>query len=339
MLTSPQFDVLAPNTSISGYLSGGPAAGAQYTASNTQFELGDTGPVYYIVIYIRQVDPTAPSLYGVIAPGTFSYTPSNPPSNSIAPPPSDPLPITSKMEYENVIPDTNLDDIVQVDHDQTSFGNDTGSISFEAQRDLPQVYVPLNTDGLDSSSDGLPVHAYLVQGGFGTSSNAIGDLGTNAWTYADVNENGQPYAYSLDTRVDIDFVIDDANNHVKRIEVVRPRGNTVVFDFAWDDETQSFSATGYPVGINAGRLYVLRALSPQDDSSLDYQLLFPSGIVQTFGGTTGGLQSGRRCQQRIGAQSVADGALVTDDVTTSTMRPTPGWQAIRSLPRIQAGMR
>ena len=114
--------------------------------------------------------------------------------------------------------------------------------------------------------------------------------------------------------MDIDFVIDDAANHVKRIEVIRPRGNAVVFDFAWDDETQSFSATGYPTGIDSSRLYVLRALSPTDDSSLNYQLLFPSGIVQTFGGTTGGLQSVGDANS--GLVQVAGGALVTDDVAT-----------------------
>jgi hypothetical protein len=174
---------------------------------------------------------------------------------------------------------------------------------------MPQVYVPLNTDGLDDASTGLPVHGYLVQGGFGTSSSDIGDLGTDAWTYADADENGQPYAYSLDTRVDVSMVIDDADNHIKRIEVVRPRGNTVVFDFAWDAANNEFSPIGYPTGIDASRLYVLRALDSTDNTSLSYEMLFPSGIVQTF---NGGLIS--VSDANSGLSQTVGGHLGTDQV-------------------------
>ena len=314
LLTSSTLDAPAVGINQGGWITdNGLIRGLYYTTTCSL--LGSSGgDVYAFGATLQEQIFGAPSLYGRVNAANFSYTPSSP-DNSIAAPPSDPLPITSQMEYENVVPDTDLDDIVQVDHDQTSFGPDTGSISFEAQRGLPQVYIPLNTDGMDEDDAQLPVHAYLVQGGFGTSANDVGDLGTNAWTFSDVNENGQPYAYSLDTRVDVNFIVNDPNNHVKRIEVVRPRGNTVVFDFAWDDATQAFSATGLPTGIDSSRLYVLRAAQPGDDTSLSYEMLFPSGIIQKFDAKTGGLISVSDANSGF-SEPVAVASLYTGDAGT-----------------------
>src|SRR5579862_992713 len=290
IMTQTAFDppAIGTDTGLVPIADDGLVRGLQY-----QLRATDEGDYENVYINVTLNGVNSPTIFGLVPPDDYSYSaPDNSGPVTPANPPTDPLPIVSRMEYENVVPDTNLDDVVQVDHDQTTFGQDTGSMGFEPQRDMPQVYIPLNTDGLDTVSTGLPIHEYLVQGGFGTASNAVGNLGTNAWTFADADENGQPYAYSLDTRVDVNLVMNDDNgNHIKRIEVVRPRGNTVVFDFAWDAGTQSFSQTGYPMGINAERLYVLRALDPADDSSLSYELLFPSGIVQTFGGFNGGLMS------------------------------------------------
>ncbi len=83
----------------------------------------------------------------------------------------------------------------------------------------------------------------------------------------------------------INALINDAANHVKRIEVIRPRGNAVVFDFAWDDAARQFKAVGTPVGMDAKRLYVLRDTTPANDADLSYQLMFASGIIHTFGGS------------------------------------------------------
>ena len=40
------------------------------------------------------------------------------------------LPLTTRMDYENTAPDTNMDGIVQVPADLASFGNDTGVLAF-----------------------------------------------------------------------------------------------------------------------------------------------------------------------------------------------------------------
>ena len=250
--------------------------------SQTELAIGSETDVYYSL--------TLPSIYGAPDPGSFSYSPSNnmPPLLNLAAGPMDTLPLTSQMDYQNVIADTDLDGIVQAPQDLQRFGADTGLMAFQAQRDMAQSYLPIYTD----TTGALPIHGYLAQGGFGTLSNDVGTLRSTNWTYQNVNENGVPYAYSLDTRVQNNMLVTEAGNHVKRVEVVRPEGNSVVFDFAWNSTTNSFSPIGKPMSwqVNGqnregGRLYVLRDLTPNSDTDLNYELLFPSGIIQTFNGS------------------------------------------------------
>ena len=234
------------------------------------------------------------SVYGLAPSANWTFTPLTfLPLAQIPDPPTDPIPLQSQMNEFNVVQDTNLDGIVQVDHDQTSFGNDTGSMNFEMERNMPQVYIPLNTDGTDgSTAPQLPIHAYLSQGGFGASQDSVGTLlDQDGWNYSGANENGEPFAYSLDTSVRNGAVIIDTENHLKRIEVIRPQGNAVLFDFPWNKDTGQFSAVGHPLGIDSQRLYVLRDLTPDDNSDFSYELLFPSGITQTFDKNTGHLLS------------------------------------------------
>ena len=68
-------------------------------------------------------------------------------------------------------------------------------------------------------------------------------------------------------------------------KLIRPGGNSVVFDFPWDPAAQQFKPIGTPVSYNgreAGRLYVLRDLSPQNPCALNDDLMFASGIVHHF---------------------------------------------------------
>ena len=105
-------------------------------------------------------------------------------------------------------------------------------------------------------------------------------------------EDGTAWAYSLRTNARFNLLLSDAANHVKRIEVVRPRGNAVVFDFAWNTTTQTFDPIGVPAGTNdrdAKRLYVLRDITPGDDGDRAFELRFQSGIVHEFAGDEGTL--------------------------------------------------
>ncbi len=62
---------------------------------------------------------------------------------SLPEPPGDPIPLTSVMDYENVVPDSGLDGIVNVAANVSAFGSDTGSIVFDNWHGAAQTYLPL----------------------------------------------------------------------------------------------------------------------------------------------------------------------------------------------------
>ena len=177
--------------------------------------------------------------------------------------------------------DTNRDDLVDVGEDLQAFGADTGTISWQVERPQPQVYIPLGA----SQWNQLTVHAYLAQGAFQFQRNKyIAKTG--------VDPNGIWQAYSLHTRIDSvrmgkdASATGDANRNMKRVTVVRPRGNTVAFDFPWDPNG-FFGPVGYPTGINNKRTYVLRDITPDSDTDRAFQLHFDSGIIHEFDAATG----------------------------------------------------
>jgi len=237
-------------------------------------------------IYITENIPALPSLYGEVPiGGNFSYTPATQPApnGALLPPPTGPLPLTTAMDYFNVMPDNGIDGIVNTPANLSTFGNDSGVVTFTAQNGMAQTLLPINV----STSGTLPVNGYLSQGAFGSEQDSVGTLLSQDIAVADSSQDGVPWAYSLDTHVRVNLLVDDAANHVKRIEVIRPGGNAVVFDFAWDSTTGMFSPTGTPQGWNGRddqQTFVLRALNPTVDTSLNYELLFANGIVQTFNG-------------------------------------------------------
>ena len=241
---------------------------------------------------------TLPSFYGQVSAHSYSFAGTNPNPTTLPDPVTfmpTYVPPTSQMDYQNVVPDSNLDGIVQADHDQNSFGNDTGSIQFAMLQQMPQVFIPLNTDGMDAATaSAIPVHAYLQQGAFGSSDTSIGSPGNDYLTYADADQNGLSLAYSLDTRACTNLLLTSGDNHIERVEIVRPGGNSVVFDFAWNSTSGEFGQVGIPVGYNerdSRMLYTLVDLTPGVDTDLAYRMQFTSGITQTFDAATGKLAS------------------------------------------------
>ncbi|MFW6106685.1 MAG: hypothetical protein ACOC8H_00845, partial [bacterium] len=175
--------------------------------------------------------------------------------------------------------DTNRDDLVELGDDLSSFGPDTGTISWQVKRSAPQVYIPLAT----AQWDQLTVHAYIAQGAFHRVRNTY-------WKPSGADENGLWQAYSLHTRAKLLYLhIDpeDASKNAKRVTVARPRGNVVVFEFPWDDTAGSFKPYGLPLGVNNKRTYVLRDTTPADNNDLSYHLYFDSGIIHEFDDETG----------------------------------------------------
>ncbi len=195
-------------------------------------------------------------------------------------PPAVDVPFASREAMLNNFPDTDRDDLVDLAVDLDAPENETGAIVFEPEWKRPQVYLPLwSTQGGTTN-----VHAYVHQGGLenGRSTHK---------THPDADEHGIWQVWSLDTRARVGIVLTEAGEHIKRIEVIRPRGNVVVFDFPWLAATSQFSEVGFPIGINERRTYVLRDRSPDRDLDLDYDLWFESGIVHRFDGRSGALQN------------------------------------------------
>jgi len=56
------------------------------------------------------------------------------------------IPLTTEMDDLNIVPDSGVDGIVNVPTDMTSLGMSTGSMSFTAQDNFAQTYLPLYTD-------------------------------------------------------------------------------------------------------------------------------------------------------------------------------------------------
>lgn len=171
--------------------------------------------------------------------------------------------------------DTDRDDLVDTGADLTSLGPDTGAIFLLAERDNPSVAIPLATT--PAWYGGPAVHDYLAQGG--TTNLPFQYLVPNL-----SDEDGPYQANSINTRVLESGFVTNSTTHIKRAAVLRPRGNIVVFDFPWNDGTSSFSPLGYPTGVNSNRTYVLRAVTADNHTNLQYDLLFSSGIIHQFGG-------------------------------------------------------
>ncbi len=190
-------------------------------------------------------------------------------SCTIPSPPTTPIKDTVEKLAEHL--DVNRDDLVDIGVGLHTAGSDTGTATFDFERENPQIIIPVAADPFSN----LPIHAYIAQGAFPGTGNSY-------WTHPDADGDGLPFAFSLHTRV---FTVEFTNKtdaHVKKVAVVRPRGNITVFEFDWFPETSTFREFGHPCGVNAGRTYVLRDMTPANHTDLRYDLAFESGIVHSF---------------------------------------------------------
>ena len=169
-------------------------------------------------------------------------------------------------------PDVDRDDIVEVPADMRSLGRDSGTAALLPECDNPAVLIPLAATPAWFGS--LPVHAYLSQGAF-----------TNLpYTYhvrPHADDDGYYTAYSLNTHIEESGALTaKREGRQKRVELVRPRGNIIIFDFKC--EADGFSDKGYPIGANNNRTYVLRDLTPDVHDDKRFDLYFSSGVVHEF---------------------------------------------------------
>ncbi|MEI6528082.1 MAG: RHS repeat-associated core domain-containing protein [bacterium] len=172
-------------------------------------------------------------------------------------------------------PDTDRDDVVDPGVDLNAFGNDTGVATFNDDRDQPQIIVPLAST--PAWYAGLPVHAYIAQGG---TTNLPFQYLTPYTTDAD----GPYQTLSVRTRILQSGAVKSNTRTNKLAAVIRPRGNVVIFDFPWDSAASTFSPVGYPTGINSNRTYILRDLTPTNNTDLKFNLYYESGVIHQFDG-------------------------------------------------------
>ena len=168
--------------------------------------------------------------------------------------------------------DTDRDDLVETPVDMTASGNDTGLITLLAEEDDPCVVIPLATT--PKWVERLPLAGYLSQGAFTYLPYQYLSRGVD-------DSDGYNMAFSLHTCIMESGCLTLGSEHIKQVEVVRPRGNVVIFDFAW--EGTQFREKGYPIGDAKDRSYVLHDVTPDDDADLQYDLYFASGVIHRFG--------------------------------------------------------
>jgi RHS repeat-associated protein len=192
-------------------------------------------------------------------------------------------------------PDSNRDDLVDTGVDLASFGPDTGTLALQPEWTHPQVLIPLAV----ALWNELPVQAFLSQG-------AATDGPNREWLHPDAG--AQPLAFSLHTRAMVEELLISPTIHSKIVTVVRPRGNRVAFEFAWDAAAGAFAALGFPLAPNDRRTYVLCDLTPADDRDASFELHFDSGLVHVYAG--GSLAEGALTQVRhLDGRSVAINSL------------------------------
>jgi RHS repeat-associated protein len=198
-------------------------------------------------------------------------------------------------------PDSDRDDIVELARDISSFGPDTGNMFWMPEQETPYVMLPIARTPLWSGS--FPVHAYLCEGG-------TTNLPFQYLVQGIIDNDGHYQAYSLNTRVIESGVFIKDTTKIKRAAVLRPRGNVVIFDFAWDAGANKFKPDGYPIGVNNNRTYVLRDMTPDNHTDKVFDLYFDSGIVHHFSGTITAISDEVGMQLPVSANSIP-GASIT----------------------------
>ncbi|MEM7392719.1 MAG: hypothetical protein AAF492_10260, partial [Verrucomicrobiota bacterium] len=194
-------------------------------------------------------------------------------------------------------PDHNRDLLHDIGADLGPLGPDTGTATFQPDTEDPVIILPVAT--LPGWFQGLGAKAYFSES---RSLPYYHDVGSPA------DNDGYYMAYSLNTRIEeANAVIwkvvetDDPcsgqfSTNIpfakKRALLIRPNGLSIVFDFKWDEEEESFDERGFPMGdVNSNRTYVLYDLTPSNHTDRLFDLQYDSGVWHHFGGDSGAIQS------------------------------------------------
>ena len=207
-----------------------------------------------------------------------------------------------------LLPDTDRDDVADVGVAIDRPGPETGTVVFRSELEHAFPVLPLNPGYFrDPGLCRTPVcHAYLT---------SFGVLPYQFNVASGGDTDGYATSLSTATRILETAAIDTTNRHVKRVSLIRPRGQLVLFDFPYTNG--EFSVLGYPMAPNETRTYVLRDISPESHADGSYELQFQSGVTHHFadgalyyvsnpyGTDTGGLDCDPRGTNWAGAYRVS----------------------------------
>jgi RHS repeat-associated protein len=194
----------------------------------------------------------------------------------------------------NPTPDTNRDDIVDIGIDMNNIFNETGTIVHQPDMNVPQVFIPLHKNGLPG--DNLFTYDYISQGGILSNKFSLRDYWDHQYYYhyanylsvisPNIRDSSNILSHrSLNNNLFIDICITnrEKNIFVKRMGIIRPRGQVVIFNFPWNPEKNKFEDIGLPVGIHSQRTYRLVRDEDNPNSFIkSYSLLFENDINHVF---------------------------------------------------------
>ncbi|MEM7390712.1 MAG: RHS repeat-associated core domain-containing protein, partial [Verrucomicrobiota bacterium] len=182
-------------------------------------------------------------------------------------------------------PDTERDDVVDIGVSLREMVHDTGLMTFLPDRKDPYIVLPMANP--PDWFAGLDVMSYLTE---------IRSLPYIHQVYPEVDTDGYFTAYNLNTRI-LDAAgrrwTESATNAVcpgasgidrgrKRALLLRPHGNTVIFDFKWNRARNDFSVQGYPIREHGDRTFVLYDMTPGNHDDLSFRLQYLSGVFHEF---------------------------------------------------------
>ena len=199
------------------------------------------------------------------------------------------LPQVPELESTNSClgdPDTDRDGIVDIGIDDNDLAVGTGTFVFDDVTGKPRIIIPLSSP---PKWCGEPnVHIYLTEHASGRLPYEY--LGYDGARDQECDGDGFNMTLNVLTRVLETYVCTNGQTRIKRTALLRPSGNVVLFDFPWIALSNSFSKTGFPVGPNTNRTYVLREetrLSRDEDdyyTADDFYLEFESGLTHVYSG-------------------------------------------------------
>lgn len=168
--------------------------------------------------------------------------------------------------------DSDRDDITDIGITIDSFDSETGTIVFLPDMDEPLIVIPLM-----KLSNGIMNCIFYKKRIYEYYRPAFQNIFTSSQAVLDNMQDNMVNSINSYSFPDLFWNIPELNIRIKRIAIVRPRGQVVVFDFPWDAENNKYSDVGVPIGIHKNRTYRLTTTDYFQNNDM-HLLQFQSGF-------------------------------------------------------------